>query len=237
MRLLRLDPHPAGELDGVFDAEALILCVPPTPFDDYVGSVGAAAREAFDGGVPRLVFTSSTSVYPSRRPPLREVPVTETDAPVGVDRLPAELGSRGRRMRAAEAAVRAAHPGATILRLGGLRGPDRSPARFLAGRRGVDGPDAPVNLVHRHDVVAVVQALLTEPNEGALRGEVFNVVAPGHPARGDYYPAAARSAGLEPPIFASAPPEGSPGKRVSSAKLRAALGLEFRSPTEVPAAP
>jgi nucleoside-diphosphate-sugar epimerase len=115
---------------------------------------------------------------------------------------------------------------AVVLRLGGLYGPDRDPARSLSGRTGVAGPDAPVNLVHRDDVIGVVQAILAQD----VRNGVFNVVADAHPTKRAYYTARAEALGLPPPQLAESPV---PWKKVSSRKVQDVLGYTFRHRPEV----
>ncbi|MGL4778637.1 MAG: SDR family NAD(P)-dependent oxidoreductase, partial [Aeromonas veronii] len=83
-----------------------------------------------------------------------------------------------------------------IVRPSGLYGPDRHPGRFLAGKT-LDGGAQSVNLVHLDDVVAACMLLL----ERGKDGDVFNLSAPVHPRREQFYPFAARQQGLPAPVF------------------------------------
>jgi nucleoside-diphosphate-sugar epimerase len=112
----------------------------------------------------------------------------------------------------------------TVVRLGGLYGADRNPARFLAGRTDVARPEAPVNLIHRDDAVGAFLALI----EQDVRGEVVNACADEHPTRREFYGRAARAMGLEPPTFDASDP--ATGKVVSSRKLTDRIGYQFRHP-------
>ena len=207
--LVRLSPEPVGETEGFFDADLLIVTLPPAGDDEAylqrLASVVAAGRKE---GTRRYLFTSSTSVYAERGEIVDE---TDTTPPAT---------ERGKRMREAEALFLTPPIDAVILRLGGLMGPDREPGRFLAGRTGVNGPGQPVNLVHRDDVIAVIRELI---RQGVHRG-VFNVVADEHPPKRAYYTARAEALGLEPPTFSEEP---SPGKRVSNQKVKDVLGYTF----------
>ena len=208
--LVRLSPEPAGDTEGFFDAEMLVVTLPPSGDDEAylqrLASVIAAGRKA---GTQHFIFTSSTSAYAARG----EV-VDETDAtPPASD--------RGQRMRRAEALFLTPPIEAVIVRLGGLFGPDREPGRFLAGKTGVTGPDQPVNLVHRDDVIGVIRELIAQE----VRRGVFNVVADEHPSRRDFYTARAEALGLAPPAFSEAPAS---GKTVSNQKVKDVLGYTFR---------
>ena len=55
-----------------------------------------------------------------------------------------------------------------------------------------------VNLVHQDDVIAAIQLLLKLPKGG----HVYNLCAPRHPAKREFYPALAEQLHLEPPQFA-----------------------------------
>ncbi|MEM8600312.1 MAG: NAD-dependent epimerase/dehydratase family protein [Bacteroidota bacterium] len=223
-----------------FEADALVVTIPPgrrgpNGVEHYPARIGhvvraalghaATARTRPDGkrAVPHLVFTSSTSVYPD----LESAPMLAEEA------ADLEHGQRLRQSGAAcllaerrlteVAAHHAPQAVTTVLRLAGLFGPGRTPARYLAGRTDIQGGDRPVNLVHRDDVVAALLRVLdTEP------GGTFNLVADAHPARRAFYPAAAVALGLEPPTFV--PSDGAVvGKRVSNARAKAKLGLTFRT--------
>ncbi|WP_092263796.1 SDR family oxidoreductase [Deinococcus reticulitermitis] len=212
--LLRLNPQtPADDpaltrlLDG---AAALVLTVPPprgAARETYPALLAPVLRAADRAQVPRLLFTSSTGVYPDEP---REM--TEEGAQAAPD-APSVL------LRA-EALAQTSVVRPVVLRLAGLYGPGRPAGRFLAGRKDVPGGGAPVNLLHLEDAVGAVLTLLQGDQAGT-----FNVCAAAHPLRRDFYPAAARALGLEAPTFA---PDEASGKTVSSARLRRETSFRFR---------
>ncbi|WP_460879252.1 hypothetical protein [Pontibacter rugosus] len=57
--------------------------------------------------------------------------------------------------------------------------------------------DAPVNLIHLDDCVAILQRIV----EQGKWGKVYHASADGHPLRRDFYHAAALALGLAPPEF------------------------------------
>lgn len=114
-------------------------------------------------------------------------------------------------------------PVAVILRLCGLYGEDRHPAKYMAGRNDISDGDAPVNLVHRDDVIQVTQKIITEN----IHGEIFNVCSGSHPSRTETYTVIAERLGLKKPTFAEG---GADGKTVSSKKLKDRFDLDFIHP-------
>lgn len=162
--------------------ESLVICVPPSKTDDYPQAVAKACALAKASGTRRVLFVSATSVW---------------GAGQQEGEKPQPRHARGERMLAAEQAVLAAgFEAVMIVRPSGLYGPDRHPGRFLAGKT-LDGGAQSVNLVHLDDVVAACMLLL----ERGKGGDVFNLSAPVHPRREQFYPFAARQQGLPVPVF------------------------------------
>jgi len=136
----------------------------------------------------KVIFVSSTAVYaPS------EKIITETEKAIPTK-------ASGHAVLAAEQCVQACFgSNATILRLGGLIGPDRHPGKFLAGKRVLKNPKAQVNLIHRDDCIGLIEAVL----EQDCFGEVINGCATEHPLRQTYYIKAAECLALPLPVFES----------------------------------
>ena len=156
----------------------------------------------------RLIFTSSTSVYPQRDRSL----VTE-ESPAKPD------SDDARTLRAAEEIV--LENGGIVLRVAGIYGPGRS---FLL-RSALDGTavatDRIVNQVHRDDVASAI--FLIGQCQTINPPRIFNVVDDTPAPRAEIL--AWLSERLNLPLPPSlAPPEqkrGRSNKRVSNAKLRA----------------
>ncbi len=214
--VLSLNPDLEGKrVAEFFDTEAVVIAIPPGRRRADVESfhprqIASVVKALETSPVGFVVFVSSTSVYPSVNGIVREEDAGE--APTG----------SGRALLLAEQGLREARGfDTTIVRFGGLIGGDRIPARFLAGKRDVKDPDAPVNLIHREDCVEILTRIL----EGDVREEVFNACCDDHPTRREYYTSEARKLGLEPPTFSEGPT--GPSKIVSSEKLKRVLGYQF----------
>ena len=111
---------------------------------------------------------------------------------------PTPDGLSGQQLLEAEEFVQAAENHATIVRLGGLVGGNRHPAKQLAGRINIPAPQAPTNLVHQQDVVRFLMAIIEEGHWG----KTLHCVSPVHHQRADFYTEASKSLNLPLPSFA-----------------------------------
>jgi nucleoside-diphosphate-sugar epimerase len=216
---LELTPAPEGDAEGFFEAETLIITLPPKRREPGVETRYPAQLAAVLAATPletHIIFTGSTSVYP-------ELNRTVTEEDAG-----GEIGPSGRAVLAAEGLLR--ERGATVLRLAGLYGYDRQPGRSLAGRD-VQGGDARVNLVHRDDVLRVLLKVVETP----IRDTTLNVCTDRHPTRRAVYTRQAERYGFAPPRFVA--PHERAYKLVSSEKLKGQLGFSFRYPDPLSDAP
>ena len=215
---LRLDPQPVDAVNNaLFEADILIANIPPSRRPDiedyYLEQMRALGELVRESGINKVLFISSTSVYPDINRS-----VTESD------NLPADKPA-GRALQRVEA-FWLEHPKfhTSVLRFGGLVGGQRIAGRFLAGKHNVKNGDAPVNLIHLDDCVAITVAILKRD----LWGEVFNACCPEHPTRRIFYQSAARKAGLEIPTFADEP--ATAFKRVDPSLLIERLDYRFKYP-------
>jgi nucleoside-diphosphate-sugar epimerase len=123
---------------------------------------------------------SSTSVYPKKSGNWNEDQLFVAETPEAESILDAEQ------------AVLASNKKAIILRLSGLVGYERNPARFGTSRLPANEP---VNMIHRDDAIGVIIRLLElEYIEG-----IFNVCSLVHPSRQAFYTAGAKAMGIESP--------------------------------------
>ena len=218
--LLRLGADFGPEADALLhrllaDTDVLVLNVPPraAAAGAYPALLRPIHRAVAAAGTSRVLFVSSTSVYPNEARTMRETDAISTrDAASDVLRAEGHFVPRYGQWKS------------TVVRLGGLFGPERAPGRFLAGRQGLDQGNAPVNLVHLTDVVGVLAGIIQQE----LWGHTFNVCANQHPRRRDFYPAAARFLNLEPPTFKDEDEAVVSGKTINSASIRDLLPYHFQ---------
>ncbi len=195
-------------------ADVLVLNVPPRAAvaGAYPTLLRPVHRAVAAAGTKHVLFVSSTSVYPNEARIMHEADAMSTrDAASDVLRAEGHFVPRYGQWKS------------TVVRLGGLIGPDRAPGRFLAGRHDLLQGNAPVNLVHLTDVVGVLAAII----QHQAWGHTFNVCAAQHPSRRDFYPAAAKFLQLESPTF-KAEGAGMSGKTIDSSLVRSILPYQFQ---------
>lgn len=105
----------------------------------------------------------------------------------------------------------------TIIRMAGLIGPKRHPAKFFAGRTGIANGNQPVNLIEQKDSIQIILQVLAKN----YWGKIVNACASKHPTRSEYYTEACRLFGFELPQFI----EEGEGKIVNNAKSIRDLGM------------
>lgn len=218
---LQLAPHIIADpqdLDALFAVDALVLTLPASRTlvgaDSYCQAVQEVVNSALAYGVPRVIFLSSTSVYGEGAGSRRESSPLTPVSPAGISLV--EMENWLHQL-----------PGIAVdtLRLAGLVGPSRHPGRFLAGKTDLPGGDQGVNLVHQADVISAIQLLLQLPRAGHR----YNLCAPLHPAKRDYYPAMARELGLVEPQYRPTGDE-TAGKLVDGSLICRELGFEYQYP-------
>lgn len=161
----------------------------------------------------KIIYISSTSVYPENRQIATETSAVLTD----------NVMVKAEKIVLEEILLKNRPPRTTVLRCGGLMGYNRIPGKYVAGKT-IDTGDVPVNFVHRDDVVRIIHEIIRQEKWG----ETYNVVAPGHPARREVYAQNARDFGFAPPVYSDLPiPD---YKTVNGEKLIRELGYEFLFP-------
>ena len=194
--------------------EILIIAIPPglrkQPAENFVDKIKAILPHIEQSDVKKVLFISSTSVYANDNTIVTEdtIPLPETES--------------GKQLLATEQLLKSnRHFKTTVLRFGGLIGPNRHPINFLAGKKDLKNPDASVNLIHLDDCIHIIRKII----EKNIWNETFNAVAPFHPTREEYYTDQAKSKGLKIPVFIQNIPI--QDKTVSSQKVQDVLKHSF----------
>lgn len=173
-----------------FECDLLIISIPPkrgtAEQHTFLSKIQKVSKAAVNGNIPNVIFISATSVYGDYNQQVdeRTTPNPETES--------------GKAILAAERTLTAIPDfTTTILRFGGLIGPDRDPGRFFAGKSAIPNGKAPVNLIHLLDCIGLTLRII----EKQAFGYIFNACATDHPTRSIFYTAAAAKSGLEMPHF------------------------------------
>lgn len=183
------DDAPADAATLALLQNAWVICaVPPgrTADNQYLPSLQRLAALTTQAEIRGGIHISSTGIYQGLTGVVHEQsPLVLTDARVA-------------RLAAGEACLQQQDKWLT-LRLAGLMGQGRHPARYTQGKM-LAGAAVPVNMVHATDVAHAVLALL---QSWPLPQHCYNLSSPQLVLKQDFYQAAAISAGLTAVTFDS----------------------------------
>lgn len=133
----------------------------------------------------KVILLSSSGVYPQR-----EGIFQESDYPLGSVRTNA--------VGYAELAVSSIlRERLTVIRLGGLTGPQRYPVTSMANSGKTYASLDPVNLIHLEDAIGLIEHVITHKTWN----ETINGCSTEHPLKGPFYTEMARKLKITPPLF------------------------------------
>jgi nucleoside-diphosphate-sugar epimerase len=166
-----------GDISSFLEnSEILIIDIPPKlrgkSGENFVLKIEMLIPFIENSTVKKVLFISSTSVYP------------DCNSIFSEETIPQPENENGKQLLEAERLLQKnIHFKSTIVRFGGLIGADRHPIFFLAGKQNVENPDAPINLIHLSDCIGIIYQIIKMD----CFGETFNAVTPFHPSRKEYY--------------------------------------------------
>ena len=169
----------------------LFINVPPSlrgkgPNESYVKKMELLHEEIKKTTIEKVIFVSSTSVY------------GDVTGEVNEETTPHPVTESGKQLLKCERLFREdRNLKTTIIRFGGLIGPDRHPVTMLSGKENLKGGSAPVNLIHLNDCINLIYTVLQHEEWN----QIFNGVYPDHPLKKDYYTEEAKKRGLSPPDY------------------------------------
>lgn len=204
-------------IDFLENSKILIIDVPPklrgSATENFVSKIKNVIPFIEKLAVENVLFISSTSVYGEDNLIVTEETKLNPDTESGKQLVQAEQLLQSN-----------SNFKTTILRFGGLIGEDRHPVKFLAGRKNIENPNAPINLIHQYDCIGIILKII----ESNSWNETFNAVTPFHPNRKEYYTQKATELNLDLPEFIA---ENSIlGKTISSSKIENLLKYSFIKP-------
>jgi len=198
------------------DVSILIVLIPPgirrNTGADFVQKMSNLLSVVEKNKAEKVILVSSTSVYGDSQGPVTEKDHPKPSTMVGEQLLQVEsLFSNSQKIDL------------SIVRFGGLFGGSREPVRYLAGRKNLIDGNAPVNLIHRDDCIAILSEIIKQD----AFGYTFNAVIPKHPIKREYYTQKATALNLTPPHYSD---EGTDSnhKQVDSENITAVLNYSFK---------
>ena len=212
-----------GNMESFLEnTDVLLVDVPPKLRGDFTENFVQKIKNLIpfveNSKVEKVLFVSSTSVYGDT------FPIQELDEESALN----PDTESGKQLVEVEKLLQSNENfQTTILRFGGLIGPERNPAKFLAGQENVANPNAPINFIHQEDCIGIICAMLRQvENDNWKWNDTFNAVTPNHPNRENYYTEKALEMNLKVPTFVK--DSNSIGKKISSKKLQGMLHYSFK---------
>ena len=212
-----------GNMESFLEnTDVLLADVPPKLRGDFTENFVQKIKNLIpfveNSKVEKVLFVSSTSVYGDT------FPIQELDEESALN----PDTESGKQLVEVEKLLQSNENfQTTVLRFGGLIGPERNPAKFLAGKENVANPEAPINFIHQEDCIGIICAMLRQvENETWKWNDTFNAVTPNHPNRENYYTEKALEMNLKVPTFVK--DSNSIGKKISSKKLQGMLHYSFK---------
>lgn len=169
--------------------DVVIGCFPPGfrkgQGDEYAQHWQLIVDALRSSPATKVIMISSTTVYPNRAEKM-----VEDAASLAIAQNNHQFSDKARIMLQAEnALIQSGHP-FTILRLSGLMGPQRHPARFVAHLKQVSRL-APANMLHQQDAVSAAVFAVTHADD-----QILNVTTPRTVDKATFYQSALEAAGM-----------------------------------------
>ncbi|MCL1079779.1 SDR family NAD(P)-dependent oxidoreductase [Parashewanella spongiae] len=191
-------------------SDYLIINIPPKlkhKNQNYLEKLNALKSLTNIDNYKRVIFISSTGVYPSLGMDMQEESACE-HSESSTTLLQAEK-------------LFLNYSNVCVVRFAGLIGPSRAPGRFLAGRKAVAGGNNPVNLVHLSDCIRAILAIISAEKVSPI----YNLCTPHHPTKSDFYSKASMALSLPSPEFVS---DNLPAKTVNGLRLCNELNFSYK---------
>lgn len=170
--------------------DILIVNIPPgmrnSLSESYFKKIELLYHHIRENNVGKIVFVSSTSVYGNAVGPVSEETQVE---PV--------TNSAKHLVKSEQLFFEDDQLETSVVRFGGLIGPDRHPVTMLSGKTGLKNGNEAVNLIHLNDCINLIKSIILND----WWHEIFNGVYPDHPTKADYYVHEARFRRLEIPHY------------------------------------
>ncbi|SMO66292.1 Nucleoside-diphosphate-sugar epimerase [Saccharicrinis carchari] len=158
--------------------------------------------------IKKVIFISSTSVYPSNNTVVNEITPVKDVPLVRIEQLFRSNPNIA----------------TTVIRFAGLYGYNRKPGNFFPEGRIIDHPEGYVNFIHRDDCIRIIQKIIISETWNQL----FNGCTDTHPTRREFYTSQILKVGRTKPAFNE---EASNAyKIVDNKKIKDILHFTFKYP-------
>ncbi|MGB0933225.1 MAG: hypothetical protein ACPGU5_03020 [Lishizhenia sp.] len=186
----------------------VLVAISPSKLEKYTETVSKIGKML--NGDQKMVFISSTSVYDD------EVDIADELSPLSPSKR-----SGSTLINSEKELYKTLRQRLTIIRMGGLVGGERQPARYLAGKKNIKGKNHPINFIHQEDAAHLIFHVINYQ----IYGQIINGVAGKHPKKEAYYLFATGALRLKSVHFDYS--DDTKGKTVSNYKS-VQLGMVYR---------
>ncbi|AFU68410.1 short chain dehydrogenase/reductase, atypical SDR family [Psychroflexus torquis ATCC 700755] len=179
----------ASFLEG---SEILIIDIPPglrrNPTSDYIAKIKPLLQAISVSSLSKVLYISSTGIFEDHEsiPGYTEYYLFSTSEIKANPLIEAE-----------QLVLNLSMAKASVLRFGGLVGEGRHPIQFLAGRKGLQNPEAPVNLIHLSNCIRLILEVINQDEFGHIYHGVETIKL----SKQAYYIKKAKDHDLVPPEF------------------------------------
>lgn len=211
-----LADEPQGDWKSLLVNKDIAICLLPASRGNHASAPLAVQIEQLlallkNYKVGKLIFISSTSIYQKTDQTLTETSPLDPNSTV----------------YAAEQLIQQQQDiDCTVIRFAGLISEDRNPTRSLSKKSAnghiFDSGASPVNLIHQHDAVGVIQQVIKQQ----CWGEIFNACCEHHSSRENFYQQAAKQLGITIPTFTH--DNSKPHCIIANDKLKQQLNYQFK---------
>ena len=198
----KIDIRLREDMSDFLSSELLIILITSKIIDDYHYLIDQIEKS----DISKVIFISSTSVYPDCNGVVDEESETKNSAL-------AEIESLFRKSPQFQS---------TVIRFGGLFGYDRQPGNFIKDGKKIKNPEGYINFIHRDDCIQIIEKLL----EKNIWNHTLNACADSHPKRREFYKKAYNKLARPDPIFDETALTSF--KIVDSEKLKSLLNYRFK---------
>lgn len=191
-----------SNLESFLDSEVLVIAITSKNIESFRTLIEKIEASP----IKKVVFVSSTSVYPNTNAVITEDSNTKDTSLAAIEKLFIDNSVFK----------------CTIVRFGGLYGYDRKPGNFIKGKKSISNPEGYINFIHRDDCIEILKRII----EKNVWNEVLNACSDDHPKRREFYLREAKKVGQSSISF----DENSRNdfKIIDSQKLKRLLDYQFR---------
>ena len=163
--------------NAFFESEVIIIAITSKSSNGFERLI----EQIESSLIKKVIFISSTSVYPSNN----KIVTEESDT---LNTALFQIEERFRKNKKIDS---------TIIRFCGLFGEDRIPSKFHQPGKPIPNPEGYVNLIHRTDCIGIIKEIIAQE----VWNETFNGCCNSHPKRRNFYLNQRIKSGIKETIF------------------------------------